>query len=162
MPVTILNQRRVRGLSVRTVRADAIRILGAMHEVDVELTISLVDDATIHPLNRDYRGKDRPTDVLAFAMREGERAPGDEVELGDVVISVETAARQAQTRRITLADEVQTLLIHGILHLLGYDHEVSAAEERRMKAKERTLKRSLALPTARPRVRAKAKARVMS
>ncbi len=143
MPVTILSHRRTRGLSTRTVRSDASRILVAMGEGNAELTVSLVDDATIQPLNRDYRGKDRPTDVLAFAMREGQRAPGDEAELGDVVISVETAARQAQERRKTLADEVQTLLIHGILHVLGYDHERSPAEERRMQTMERKLKRQL-------------------
>ncbi len=143
MSVTVLIQRRTRGVSTRTLCSDARRILLAMDEGNAELTISLVDDATIHPLNRDYRGRDRPTDVLAFAMREGKRAPGDDAELGDVVISVDTAARQARERRKTLADEVQTLLIHGILHVLGYDHERSPAEERRMKAMERKLKRQL-------------------
>ncbi len=81
----------------------------------------------------------RPTDVLAFAMREGLRVAGDDRELGDVVISVDTAARQAARRRVTPAAEVRTLLIHGILHLLGYDHERSAAEARRMRRMEQRL-----------------------
>ena len=103
----------------------------------------LVNDAEIHRLNRDYRGKDRPTDVLAFAMREGPRTAGDEALLGDVVISLQTAARQARDQCVSVADEVRTLLIHGVLHLLGYDHERSPADARRMQAKERLLLQAL-------------------
>jgi len=118
-------------------------VLQALDESAAELTVSLVDDTEIHHLNRDYRGKDRPTDVLAFAMREGRRAPGDDTVLGDVVISLDTAARQAREHRVSTAAEVRTLLIHGVLHLLGYDHERSAAEARRMQAMERKLRRAL-------------------
>ena len=98
-----------------------------------ELSILLCDDATIHALNRDYRGKDRPTDVLAFAMSEGEGGGLHPDLLGDVVISLETAARQASERRKTIASEVDFLLAHGLLHLLGYDHQTDE-EERRMNA----------------------------
>jgi rRNA maturation RNase YbeY len=122
------------------VRADARRLLRALGEAHAELTVSLVDDAEIQQLNRAYRHADRPTDVLAFAMREGARAPGDEPVLGDVVISLETAARQARRRGLTLADELRALLLHGVLHLLDYDHERSAAEARRMQAMERRLR----------------------
>jgi probable rRNA maturation factor len=122
------------------IRADAGRLLNALGERDAELTVVLVDDAAIHALNRDYRGRDRPTDVLAFAMREGVRVPGDESLLGDVVISLDTAARQARRRRRPLADELRTLLIHGILHVLGYDHERSAHDAERMQARERQLR----------------------
>ena len=73
-------------VSVAQVAAEARRLLRALGEERAELTITLVDDAAMHALNRDYRGKDRPTDVLAFAMREGLRAPGDATVLGDVVI----------------------------------------------------------------------------
>jgi len=98
----------------------------------------LVGDAEIRRLNRDYRGKDRPTDVLSFSLREG--AYGDVSRaLGDVVISLETAARQARERRAMIGDEVDRLLVHGILHLAGYDHEISPREERRMKRKEREM-----------------------
>ncbi len=93
-------------------------------------------DQTIHELNRQYRNKDKPTDVLSFPL-------ADEVcptLLGDVVISIDTARRQARQRKRAFADELRTLLIHGILHLLGYDHEVSDSEAVRMRRKERELK----------------------
>jgi len=141
--VTVLRRSRRSGIDARAVRVDAERVLAALGEPGTELAISLVSDAEIHTLNRDYRGKDQPTDVLGFAMREGEPTPDGEDVLGDVVISLDTAARQAAERGVTLASEVRDLLIHGILHLLGYDHEVGANESRRMKAKERWLRRVL-------------------
>lgn len=139
MPAHVLRRSRQRGASVRDIAADARRLLRALGEERAELTVSLVDDDEMRQLNRDYRGKDRPTDVLAFALREGLRVPGDAVMLGDVVVSLPTAARQARERQVPVAAEVRTLLIHGVLHLLGYDHERSAAEARRMRAKERQL-----------------------
>ena len=80
------------------VERDAARILAHFGLQDAELSVLLCDDAVIWPLNRDYRRKDRPTDVLAFAQREGLAFPGAGDVLGDVVISVETAARQAAER----------------------------------------------------------------
>ena len=108
----------------------------------VELSVALVDDATIRGLNKEYRGYDKPTDVLAFALREGEAfaAVADE-PIGDVIISVPTAARQATKARRALLDEVTMLLGHGILHLLGYDH-ATKAEEIVMKAKTAELERA--------------------
>ena len=97
-------------------------------------------DPEIHVLNRQYRGKDKPTDVLSFPLAH-ELQP---FLLGDVVISVETAARQARRRGYSLREELQTLLIHGVLHLLGYDHEVSRREAIRMHRKEREVKMLLA------------------
>jgi probable rRNA maturation factor len=146
VPIGIVQRRRAPGVSAAQMRADARRLLAALDESHAELTVSLVDDAEIHRLNRDYRGKDRPTDVLAFALREGRRVSGDDAVLGDVVISVDTAARQARRRGAAVADEVRTLLVHGILHLLGYDHERSAVDARRMKAQERRLKAMLVDP----------------
>lgn len=143
MPVTVVVRLKHRDCDAPQVRRDARQLLKALGETAAELTVLLTDDAEIHRLNRDYRDKDRPTDVLAFAMREGRRAPGDEGQLGDVVISLDTAARQAARRRKPLSAEVRTLLIHGVLHLLGYDHERSAAEAKRMKSKERELERLL-------------------
>ena len=105
-----------------------------------ELSVALVDDACIRELNRDFRGRDRPTDVLAFAMREGETMPDEgEVELlGDVVISVDTARGQARARSRPLLEELTMLLGHGLLHLIGYDH-ATKAEERVMVGKTREL-----------------------
>lgn len=105
-----------------------------------------MSDAAIRRLNRDYRGKDAPTDVLSFSMAEGEFGdvnPGG--VLGDVIISVETAARQAAERDAELGGvgydtdlELAFLLAHGVLHLLGYDHE-DEAEAREMEAQELAL-----------------------
>jgi rRNA maturation RNase YbeY len=144
MPVHVIRRSRSRGISSTQVTADAHRLLDLLGESHAELTVSLVDDAEIQRLNGEYRGKDQPTDVLAFALREGARVPGDEALLGDVVISLHTAASQARQRRVAVAVEVRTLLIHGLLHLLGYDHERAPAEARRMKAKERELSAFLA------------------
>ena len=111
--------------------ARAMRAAGIGREVDVSL--SLVDDEEITGLNREYREEDRPTDVLSFSQREGgERpAPGAPDLLGDIVISIETAARQAAERGVELEEELLHLSVHGLAHLLGYDH-VSEREEREM------------------------------
>ena len=114
------------------------RCLRSLGEVPSEVSVALVDDAEIHRLNASYRGKDRPTDVLAFAQREGDGVL-DETLLGDVVISLDTAARQAAERGHALEAEVRELLVHGVLHLLGYDHERSEEDERVMLAKQREL-----------------------
>ena len=134
--------RRVPDLARRLGR-DARRLLAALHLSHAELSLLLVSDREMHRLNRSWRGKDRPTDVLAFAQAEG---PGGAPEglLGDVVISVDTARRQAVELGHSLAREAARLLVHGLLHLLGYDHERSAAEARRMERKERALLRALA------------------
>jgi probable rRNA maturation factor len=100
--------------------------------------LTLTGDAEIHALNRDYRHKDKPTDVLAFAMREGEGGALHAAELGDVVISVETARRQAKERKHTLYREIEFLWAHGLCHLLGYDHQTDR-QEAEMNARMRAL-----------------------
>ncbi len=107
-------------------------MLTALALDDRELSVLLCDDATIRDLNARWRASDRPTDVLAFPLDEGRgaRTPA----LGDVVISVETARRQAARAHGTIVDEVTMLLAHGLLHLLGMDHR-TVTEERRMKAR---------------------------
>lgn len=99
------------------------RLYGAL---DAEVSVTLTNDAHIHALNRDYRGVDRPTDVLSFALMESEEpeifdAPGG-VVLGDLVISLERAAAQAETYGHSFLRELSFLTVHGMLHLLGYDH----------------------------------------
>jgi probable rRNA maturation factor len=143
--VSLVARRRLAGVRAADVRRDASRMLVSL-EVAGELSIALVGDAEMQALNRDWRGKDRPTDVLAFALREGEHADVHADVLGDVVISLDTAARQAAARGATAADEVRVLLAHGVLHLLGYDHERSPADARRMFAKQRALLRALEAP----------------
>jgi len=118
------------------VEAIAARALEVLRLADAELSIVLCDDAFIHPLNRDYRGKDRPTDVLSFPQREGEESDPDDPVLGDIVLSVERAQAQADERGHSVETEIRILLVHGILHLLGYDHEDDADAEE-MEAEER-------------------------
>ncbi len=126
----------------RLLQARARHLLGELSKQRSELSIALVDDAEIRSLNASYRGKRRPTDVLAFSLLEGEGAEHRGGLLGDVVIGVETAARQARARHRGLDEVVARLLIHGTLHLIGYDHQRSE-EARRMRAQERRLWRAV-------------------
>lgn len=110
------------------------RLYGAL---DAEVSVTLTNDAHIHALNRDYRGVDRPTDVLSFALTESEEpeifdAPGG-VVLGDLVISLERAAAQAEEYGHSFLRELSFLTVHGMLHLLGYDH---IEEEERLEMEE--------------------------
>lgn len=126
----------------QAVLADADTLLAAVDLVEAELSLLLCDDPFIQALNRDYRGKDAPTDVLAFAQREGEGADPDDDILGDVVISIPTATRQAEARGHSVEREIQVLLVHGFLHLLGYDHG-DDVEEAEMEAAAGKLLRGL-------------------
>lgn len=106
-----------------------------------ELSVSIVGDRSIRKLNRDYLGKDRPTNVISFSLLEGDSGliPASEA-LGDVVISADTAAREAAEAGITYPERLFFLLMHGILHLCGYDHERSGeAEAHRMDRKEQDI-----------------------
>jgi probable rRNA maturation factor len=121
------------GLERKEVARRARVVFRALGLGTAELSIVLTGDARIRELNRDYRQKDKPTDVLAFAMREGELGEVGGELLGDVIVSVETARRQALRERHDVLAEVTMLLTHGILHLLGWDHE-TAAKDRKMRA----------------------------
>jgi len=106
-----------------------------------ELSLVLADDATVQELNARWRGKDAPTNVLAFASEEPP-AKGKPVLLGDVVLAYETVAREAREQGKRLADHLRHLVIHGVLHLLGYDH-IKPAPARRMEALETRILASL-------------------
>ncbi|MEZ4218873.1 MAG: rRNA maturation RNase YbeY [Myxococcota bacterium] len=125
-------------LDLARLRLRGAAALAAVDRARDELVLSLVDDAAIRALNASYRGKDRATDVLSFSLLEGEHRERRGRLLGDVVISVETARRQARAARRSLDDVVARLLIHGLLHVLGHDHEQDA-EARAMRAEERRL-----------------------
>jgi probable rRNA maturation factor len=114
---------RLRQLDRRVTRM--VRAAGLAESGELEVTLRLTDDATIRELNRVYRGRDKPTDVLAFAQREGEGGDLHPGLLGDIVISMETAARQA---RRGLDRELLFLAAHGLCHLLGYDHNTDEEE----------------------------------
>ena len=112
----------------------------ALELPNAELSISLVGDVAISELNAAYRDKQGATDVLSFSLLEGAHSERRGELLGDVVISLETAARQARRGARGLDEEVLRLLIHGALHLLGHDHE-APGEAKRMRAEERRLRR---------------------
>jgi probable rRNA maturation factor len=116
-------------------RKAARRILNALGCTEAELSISIVDDAAMARLNRDYRGVDATTDVLAFAMGDGEFAEVCPELLGDVVISAPTALVMAQEHDQPLGDLLNLLLTHAVLHLVGYDHERGAGDACAMEAK---------------------------
>ncbi len=113
-------------------------MLRALDQAGAELSVTLTDDASIAELNASYRGKPHPTDVLSFSLLEGAFAERRGSLLGEVVIGVDVAARQARGARRSLDDEIARLLIHGTLHLLGHDH-ARAGEARKMRAEERRL-----------------------
>ena len=125
-------------------RTRAQRALSALGHARSELSLTLADDAGIAALNRSYRGKRGPTDVLSFSLVEGDHAEHRGKLLGDVVIGVETAARQARRAHRALDGEIARLAIHGILHLLGHDHE-RPDEARVMQREERRLRRAAGL-----------------
>jgi len=120
--VLVRRVRAGRALDSRTIARRASRILALLDLDGAELSIVLCDDAFIRALNRDYRGLDRPTDVLSFPQ-DGAGDRRRPAILGDVVISLETASRQARAGRRALLDEATALLVHGVLHLVGCDHE---------------------------------------
>ena len=134
--------RGTRGLRRDRVLPFARRLLEALGEAQAELSVMLVDDARGAALNERWRGRAGPTDVLSFSLREGRHARHRGALLGDVVIAVGVARRQAAERGHTLEAECRRLLVHGVLHLLGYDH-VRPDEARRMRARERALWRRL-------------------
>jgi probable rRNA maturation factor len=119
------------------------RVAGALAQSDREVSVLFCGDARMAALNRRYRGKNRPTDVLAFPAASG--VPGF---LGDIVISIPCAVRQARQRGEPAAREIERLLVHGFLHLLGYDHET---DEGQMDALEARLRRRLGIAEARSR-----------
>ena len=105
-------------------------------ENQYEISLLITNDETIHLLNKEYRQKDKPTDVLSFPME-------DDIMLGDIVISLDTAKNQAQEREIGLEREIAFLFIHGLLHLLGYDHETSVEDEKEMFALQEEILKKL-------------------
>jgi probable rRNA maturation factor len=146
MPVSLQVQVR----SVRFDRRRLLRLTQAMltliDEPLSDMSVAIVGDRRMRRLNRRFRHKDRSTDVLAFAFREA-RAPRRVnfvgAHLGDVVIALPTARRQAKAAGHPLEEELVALLIHGLLHLCGYDHERSRREALRMRRKERQMRRRL-------------------
>lgn len=125
--------------AARVLRKRAAEFLEKLGLDDAELSILLTGDAGIRRLNRKFRGKDKATDVLSFPAGEEPAIPGMPRFLGDLAISLDTARRRAREDGRTLSFELARYLAHGLLHLLGYDHERSEREARRMARREADL-----------------------
>ena len=145
MPVVIGMRLRKWTLRLEALKKIATHILHVVGEAKALLSLEIVGDGRMRRLNRTYRRRDSTTDVLAFATREGPGPPSR--LLGDVVISLPQAIRQAYEHEQSVDHELVLLLIHGVLHLCGYDHERGEDEARRMALRERqVLQRIGAIP----------------
>jgi probable rRNA maturation factor len=142
MRVRLSGRRGLPPIDRAKLRRRAGAILRALDRADSELSVVLVGDEEIAALNAQYRDEPGPTDVLSFSLLEGNHADRRGALLGDVVISLETAARQARRGRRSLEAETLRLLIHGVLHLLGHDHAADD-EAREMRREERRLLREV-------------------
>ena len=145
MQILLSNRQRKHPISTLLLKNTAVRILSDLGcPEDTELSVSIVGDRTIRRINREYLARDRPTNVISFSLREGDCGAIMTHALGDVIISADTAAREALEGGIETGERIGFLLLHGILHLCGYDHERSGeVEARRMEAKEKALFRML-------------------
>jgi probable rRNA maturation factor len=131
------------GVDARALKSAMRKLLASTDQGDAAISLTLVDDAAIRELNREHRGKDKPTDVLSFPL---EPEPfSHERLLGDIVISIDTARRQAAGYDAPLQRELERLMIHGLLHVLGHDH-MKAGERARMEAEERRLAAAIGMP----------------
>ena len=135
MEVQIDNRQSIHRIARKKLRQTAKAILNALDCPDAELSILFVDDQQIAKLNREFLHRQGPTNVIAFPMQEGQFPEIAPNLLGDVVISVETAQREAQNAGLSMEQRLYQLLIHGILHLLGYDHVTSKSEAHSMENK---------------------------
>jgi probable rRNA maturation factor len=137
--IEVINRQRLRKIDRGRAAALSRAVLDRIGRTDAVLTVTFIRDRAMRRLNHDYRGIDGPTDVLSFAYHEGEEAPAwDETShIGDVVISVETAGRYARELGLSFDREIELLVIHGALHLAGYDHETDNGEMNRLERKLR-------------------------
>ena len=133
------NQNKIK-IDRRKIRGTVGKITKMLDCADKEISLCFVDDEKIKQLNKQYLGKDKATNVLSFSLRETEYGDVNPQILGDIVISVETAKRDALESGLTLAQEIDFLFIHGFLHLLGYNHQNTTKKETNiMRQKEKEI-----------------------
>ena len=128
--IEVVNRQRGRKISTKLWVSRTKSMLVAMDQPPVAVTIAFVSDRNIRALNKHFRGVDKATDVLSFPSHEPDN-------LGDIAISIDTAARQAKENNLTLNGEISQLILHGLLHLCGYDHETDNGEMDRLELKLR-------------------------
>jgi len=136
----VLVRKEKGNLPVRWIKDIVNKLLDLQGLKGIEVSLYFTDDDTIRELNKTYRGKDKATDVLSFIFDE---PAGPYRLLGEIVISVDTARRQAEEIGHSFEEEIKRLVVHGFVHLLGYDHELGGEEERKFKELEDKLLNSL-------------------
>lgn len=135
MKVLIDNRQKKFKISMTTIQQKTTDILNALDYLDAELSILIVDDLQIAKLNKQYLHRNGPTNVIAFPMRTDPFSNINPELLGDVVISIETAEKEGKSIGISMEERFTQLLVHGILHLLGYDHETTEQDADKMEKK---------------------------
>lgn len=140
MKIRLENQQKRIKIDKRKIRTNVIRLMKLADCTDKEISITFVDDPTIQSINKQYLSRDKTTNVISFSLQEGDFGDINPDVLGDIVISVETAQRDAAIGNFSFFEELIFLIIHGLLHLIGYNHEnTSKAEALKMKKKEKEL-----------------------
>jgi probable rRNA maturation factor len=140
LELLVINRQRARKIATAPLRKFAGQLVETLNENSDEFSIALVSDRKMREYNRSFRGINRTTDVLSFQCEDSGVNPAEEKYLGDILVSVETAARQARQGGRTFGQEIRILILHGYLHLLGYDHETDRGEMKRL---ERRMTREL-------------------
>lgn len=135
--IQIINRQRAHQIDAKTWRNSAEEAVNAIGAKRTDATIVFVSDAAIKKLNRQFRGKNYATDVLSFPTQAEKFESENQSHLGEVVISLERAAAQAKENGLTFQNEVQQLILHGLLHLCGHDHETDDGEMNRLELKLR-------------------------
>lgn len=135
--VEIINRQRRRKINVKQWREFSEQALNEIGAGDRDASIVFVSDTAIRKLNRQFRGRDYATDVLSFLAKPEKFETGADANLGEVVISIDRAQAQAKENRIAVENEIQQLILHGLLHLCGYDHEIDKGEMNRLELKLR-------------------------
>ena len=135
--IELINRQRARKINAKRWREFAEQALQTIDSTKQSVTIVFVSDAAIKKLNRQFRGKNYSTDVLSFPTKAEDFESDNQSHLGEVVISVERAAAQAKENGLTFSNEVEQLILHGLLHLSGYDHEADNGEMNRLELKLR-------------------------
>lgn len=139
MGIYLSNRQKSLPIKTANLRRRLARLLKELGLSEADLSVTVTDDATIREINREYRGVDAPTNVLAFALEEGEPLPGAPRVLGDIVISAETIQREAPPLGYTDGEMFYFYLVHGLLHLIGHDHEQGPEEAARQEAETERL-----------------------
>jgi len=135
--IGVINRQRSRSVNAKQWREFGERALRAIDSSKQTATIVLVSDAAIRKLNRQFRGQDEVTDVLSFPNQPEPFEAENQSQLGEIVISIQRAAVQAKQNGLTFSNEVEQLILHGLLHLCGYDHETDDGEMNRLELKLR-------------------------